>query len=104
MAYTIDDLFSSYSDGDDFKKKVLTAFPNLRISGGDGSSYEDAVQISGCPVFGGKQVIENKLLGIMGYKISGLQMLNEYDGRKYDVLEVTDSTGNETKVYFDITN
>ena len=101
--YTIDDLFSSYPDADEFKAKVLRMFPNLALAGGDGSSYENAVKIEGISNPFGVPVIEKRLLSVMGLKGTGHQYLNVKDGRRYDVLQAYREDGKLTEIYFDIT-
>lgn len=75
----------------------------VKISGGDGSSFENAIIISDCDHMEG---IEQEYIEIRKrFGNYGLirQNLMEYNKRKIDKLELRLEDGRQIDVYFDIT-
>ncbi len=75
----------------------------VKVSGGDGSSFENAIIISKCNNTEGvkQEYIEvQKRFG--NYKLIRQNLLNE-NNRMYDLLEL-DIQGERIKLYFDITD
>ena len=75
----------------------------VKISGGDGSSFENAIIISDCDHMEGikQEYIEvRKRFGNYGLI---RQNLMEYNNRKIDKLELRLEGGRQIDVYFDIT-
>jgi len=76
----------------------------VKISGGDGSSFEEAIKISNCSNTEGvkQEYIEvRKRLG--NYQLIR-QSLQDKNGRMFDVLELILENGREITLYFDITD
>jgi len=76
----------------------------VKISGGDGSSFEEAIKISDCSNTEGvkQEYIEvRKKLG--NYQLIR-QSLQDKSGRMYDVLELKLEDGRIVTLYFDITD
>jgi hypothetical protein len=76
----------------------------VKISGGDGFTFEEAIKISDCGNIEGveQEYIEvRKRLG--NYKLIR-QSLQDKSGRMYDVLELKLEDGQEITFYFDITD
>jgi hypothetical protein len=76
----------------------------VKISGGDGFSFEEAIKISDCSNIEGveQEYIEvRKRLGNYQLIRQSLQDKNE---RMYDVLELKLESGREITFYFDITD
>ena len=75
----------------------------VKISGGDGSSFENAIIISDCDHMEG---IEQEYIEIRkrfgNYSLIRQNLLN-YKNRKIDKLELKLEDGQQIEVYFDIT-
>lgn len=75
----------------------------VKYSGGDGSSFEEAVILGGATLISGPRAacdfIERRYPGCQ----RGRQSLREQNGKSYDVLEFTTSDGEQRAMYFDIT-
>jgi len=76
----------------------------VKISGGDGFSFEEAIKISDC---GNTEGVEQEYLEVRkrlgNYKLIR-QSLQDQSGRMYDVLELKLEDGQEITLYFDITD
>jgi len=76
----------------------------VKITGGNGSSLDDAITISDCSHFEGvdqEYIVLKKRFG--NYKLIK-QSLIEESGRIYDFLEIKLEDGNKMEVYFEITD
>jgi len=76
----------------------------VKVSGGNGKSFEDAIIISDCSNIEGvnQEYIElKKRFG--NYRLIK-QSLIQNDGKIYDLMEIQLEDGTITLVYFDITN
>ncbi|MFX1234054.1 MAG: hypothetical protein ACFFBY_05785 [Promethearchaeota archaeon] len=75
----------------------------VRISGGNGTSYENAIVITNCSHFEGVDQEYIELRRRFGnYKLIK-QSLIEKDEKNYDLLEIQLENGIRKLVYFDIT-
>ena len=78
--------------------------PGVSFAGGDGSSVEQAVIVNGATEQTG---VDAEYAWIAqrypGYRKDS-QTLRGADGKHYDVLEFTTSSGEKKRVYFDITD
>ena len=76
----------------------------VKIEGSDGSSFEEAIIISGCnDMEGVKQEYVELKKRFGNYKLIN-QTLMEYKDKLYDKLKVNLDTNKEIEVYSDITN
>ncbi|MFX1322706.1 MAG: hypothetical protein ACFFBZ_00065 [Promethearchaeota archaeon] len=76
----------------------------VKITGGSGSSLDDAIIISDCSHFEGidqEYVILKKRFG--NYKLIK-QSLIEESGKIFDLLEIQLDDGSKTEVYFEVTD
>jgi hypothetical protein len=89
-----------------FKRPKKTG---IHLAGGSGASLAQAIAIRGVPngIFG--VAIEYQILDRLfgrrdiDWKLD-LQMLDEHDGRHYDILTVILASGGKRRVFFDITD
>jgi len=76
----------------------------VRVSGGDGSSFENAIIISDCDNIEGVDQEYNEVQKRFGnYKLIRQSLLNQ-EGRMFDKLELELEDGRIIEVYFDITD
>jgi hypothetical protein len=75
----------------------------VKISGGDGSSLENAIIISDCDHMQGIEVEYIEVRKRFGNYSLIRQNLMEYNNRKIDKLELRLEDGQLIEVYFDIT-
>ncbi|MFX1589438.1 MAG: hypothetical protein ACFFC1_14895 [Promethearchaeota archaeon] len=76
----------------------------VKITGGNGTSLDDAIIISDCSHFEGidhEYIVLKKRFG--NYKLIK-QSLIEESGRVYDFIEIQLEDGSKTEVYFEITD
>ena len=73
------------------------------ISGGDGSSFENAIIISDCDHMQGIEQEYSEVRKRFGNYSLIRQILMEYNNRKIDKLELRLEDGQLIEVYFDIT-
>ncbi|MFX1478879.1 MAG: hypothetical protein ACFFCI_12175 [Promethearchaeota archaeon] len=76
----------------------------MKISGGDGSSIENAIVISDCRDQEGVQQEYKEIRKRFGEYRLIRQVLLENEGRMYDKLELELRNGDIKLVYFDITH
>ncbi|MFX0032916.1 MAG: hypothetical protein ACFE8E_10930 [Candidatus Hodarchaeota archaeon] len=76
----------------------------VKISGGNGTSYEDAIIISDCSNIEGVEQEYIELRKRFGNYRLIKQSLIQNNGKVYDLLEIELEDGTITSVYFDITN
>jgi hypothetical protein len=76
----------------------------VKITGGNGSSFDDAIIISDCSHFEGidqEYIVLKQRFG--NYKLIK-QSLIEESGKVYDFLEIQVEDGSKVEVYFEITD
>ncbi|MFX1269150.1 MAG: hypothetical protein ACFFAK_14415 [Promethearchaeota archaeon] len=76
----------------------------VKITGGNGTSFNDAIIISDCSQFEGidhEYIVLKKRFG--KYKLIKQSLLEE-SGKVYDLLEIQLENGSNTEVYFEITD
>ncbi|MGB5912125.1 MAG: hypothetical protein WBH31_13110 [Promethearchaeia archaeon] len=76
----------------------------VKITGGNGSSFDDAIIISDCSHFEGidqEYIVLKQRFGI--YKLIK-QSLIEESGKVYDLIEIQLEDGSKVEVYFEITD
>lgn len=76
----------------------------VKITGGNGTSFNDAIIISDCSHFEGidqEYIVLKKRFG--KYKLIKQSLLEE-SGKVYDLLEIQLENGSNTEVYFEITD
>jgi len=76
----------------------------MKVSEGDGSSYESAIVISDCSNQDGVQQEYKEVTKRFGEYRLIRQVLLENEGKMYDKLELELRNGENIDVYFDITD
>jgi hypothetical protein len=76
----------------------------MKVSGGDGSSYENAIVISDCSNQEGVQQEYKEVRKRFGEYRLIRQVLLEHEGKMYDKLELELKDSEHVDVYFDITD
>jgi hypothetical protein len=76
----------------------------VKISGGDGFSFEEAIKISECDNIEGVEQEYVEVRKRFGKYQSIRQSLHDKNGKMYDVLELKLEDGREITFYFDISD
>ncbi len=76
----------------------------VKISGGNGFSFEEAIMISDCSNIEGVEQEYIEVRERFGNYQLIRQSLQDQSGRMYDVLEMKLKDGREITLYFDITD